>query len=128
MNLLKLIVTNSEWQVNFQWTGNRFLKGQMELFGKRARVDRSSIQDDPNVDIKSLGDDVKLQPPAKSYSSFRGLGLSDWICSSVSTMGYKKPTEIQISCIPAILSGRDVLACAETGSGEKFENHQLNSR
>mmetsp|Transcript_3747 Transcript_3747/g.6209 ORF Transcript_3747/g.6209 Transcript_3747/m.6209 type:complete len:102 (-) Transcript_3747:57-362(-) len=33
-------------------------------------------------------------------------------------MGFKSPTEIQKACIPAILHDRNVLACAETGSGK----------
>ncbi len=33
-------------------------------------------------------------------------------------MGFRKPTPIQQACIPAILSGRSVIGCAETGSGK----------
>jgi len=96
----------------------------MELYGKRVRKD-SSIADDsdqhlePHIQpVPSARDEVTT----KSYNSFHSLGLNDWICDSVSSMGYKKPTDIQKSCIPAILSGRDVLACAETGSGEDIYN------
>ena len=49
---------------------------------------------------------------------FKDLGLCDWICQSTLSMGFKKPTEIQAACIPAILSGRDVIGVAETGSGK----------
>eukprot|EP01039_Chlorochromonas_danica_P000483 gene483-522_t len=51
-------------------------------------------------------------------SSFAATGLCDWLCTSVRNMGYRRPTAIQTACIPAILQGRDVLACAETGSGK----------
>lgn len=50
--------------------------------------------------------------------SFHELSLCEWICSSTSSMGFKRPTSIQCACIPAILTGRDVLGCAETGSGK----------
>lgn len=33
-------------------------------------------------------------------------------------MGFKRPTPIQAACIPAILAKRDVMGCAETGSGK----------
>jgi len=33
-------------------------------------------------------------------------------------MGFRKPTLIQGACIPEILKGRDVVGCAETGSGK----------
>ncbi|XP_031557793.1 probable ATP-dependent RNA helicase DDX49 isoform X2 [Actinia tenebrosa] len=33
-------------------------------------------------------------------------------------MGIKKPTEIQINCVPPIIAGRDCIGCAKTGSGK----------
>lgn len=96
----------------------------MELFGKRARKD-CSVADDSDKQVTSHPHSVlsaRGEVPTSSYNnSFRSLGLNEWICDSVSSMGYKKPTDIQRSCIPAILSGRDVLACAETGSGEDIK-------
>ena len=61
--------------------------------------------------------DAKVKAPANLHT-FAELGLCDWLCQSTAYMGFKKPTEIQKACIPAILQGRDVLACAETGSGK----------
>lgn len=50
--------------------------------------------------------------------SFFSLGLSKSLLNSVDDAGYKKPTKIQVEAIPAILSGRDVMAAAETGTGK----------
>ena len=53
----------------------------------------------------------------KSHT-FNELGICNWLCQSTVSMGFKHPTEIQSACIPAILSGRSVIGCAETGSGK----------
>ncbi len=49
---------------------------------------------------------------------FSTLGLSEDIVKSLIVKGYTKPTEIQQELIPAILSGRDILASAQTGTGK----------
>ena len=50
--------------------------------------------------------------------SFSSLGISDFLLSALSTLGYQTPTPIQLKSIPAILEGKDLLATAETGSGK----------
>ena len=48
--------------------------------------------------------------------SFLSLGLSHEIIRAVTERGYIIPTPIQLESIPAILSGRDLLAGAQTGT------------
>ena len=50
--------------------------------------------------------------------SFSKLGLSKQIVIAVANEGYKTPTDIQAQAIPAILSGRDVISVAQTGTGK----------
>jgi len=50
--------------------------------------------------------------------SFSTLGLSDPILKAISDAGYRQPTDIQKEAIPIILSGQDVLAAAQTGTGK----------
>ncbi len=50
--------------------------------------------------------------------NFATLGLSDSLLRSVANSGYTIPTPIQIKAIPAILSGGDVMAAAQTGTGK----------
>ena len=50
--------------------------------------------------------------------SFANLGLSADLLDIVEHEGYKEPTPIQSAAIPSILSGRDVLAAAPTGTGK----------
>lgn len=50
--------------------------------------------------------------------TFIDLGLSDEVVTAVSSAGYTKPTPIQEKAIPYVLMGRDVLGCAQTGTGK----------
>jgi len=50
--------------------------------------------------------------------SFTTLGLSETILRAVTERGYTEPTPIQKQAIPAVLSGGDLLAGAQTGTGK----------
>jgi ATP-dependent RNA helicase RhlE len=50
--------------------------------------------------------------------SFSDLGLLPELLRAVADKGYDSPSAIQIQAIPAVLSGRDVLAGAQTGTGK----------
>ena len=50
--------------------------------------------------------------------SFSDLGLSDELLRAVSDAGYDTPTPIQEKAIPVVLMGRDILGCAQTGTGK----------
>ena len=51
-------------------------------------------------------------------NGFADLGLSPEIFRAVEDMGYRTPTPIQEQAIPSVLMGRDVLGCAQTGTGK----------
>ncbi len=50
--------------------------------------------------------------------SFEALGLSEALVRAVTELGYNTPTAIQQQAIPAVLSGGDLLAGAQTGTGK----------
>src|ERR1700750_1899352 len=50
--------------------------------------------------------------------SFESLGLSAPVLQAVTEKGYTTPTPIQEKAIPIVLMGRDVLGCAQTGTGK----------
>ena len=50
--------------------------------------------------------------------TFQNLGLSAPILNALKEQGYEKPSPIQEKAIPPALSGRDVLGCAQTGTGK----------
>ncbi|MFH1539616.1 MAG: DEAD/DEAH box helicase, partial [bacterium] len=49
---------------------------------------------------------------------FKELNLNAELLRAVKTEGYTKPTPIQEQAIPLVLKGRDVLGCAQTGTGK----------
>lgn len=49
---------------------------------------------------------------------FDEFGLDNKIIDAISYMNYEKATEIQELTIPVILEGKDLLACAQTGTGK----------
>ncbi|MDU2671755.1 MAG: DEAD/DEAH box helicase [Clostridium sp.] len=49
---------------------------------------------------------------------FKDLNIIEPILKSIEEAGYEKPTAIQEKSIPAILDGKDILGCAQTGTGK----------
>ena len=50
--------------------------------------------------------------------SFKSLNIIEPILKSIEEKGYENPTPIQEQAIPLILTGKDLLACAQTGTGK----------
>ncbi len=50
--------------------------------------------------------------------SFESLGLAEPILRAVRAEGYTVPTPIQLAAIPSVLAGRDLIGCAQTGTGK----------
>ncbi|MEE9209154.1 MAG: DEAD/DEAH box helicase, partial [Kiloniellales bacterium] len=50
--------------------------------------------------------------------TFTDLGLGPEVLKAVGEAGYVEPTPIQEKAIPYVLMGRDILGCAQTGTGK----------
>ncbi|KAM9129070.1 putative ATP-dependent RNA helicase DDX46 isoform 2-T2 [Pangshura tecta] len=61
---------------------------------------------------------VKGKGCPKPIKTWVQCGISMKILSSLKKHGYEKPTPIQAQAIPAIMSGRDLIGIAKTGSGK----------
>ena len=61
---------------------------------------------------------VPIASTMKDFMNFSQLGLAPAQVSACESLGYKIPTPIQRQAIPIVLSGRDVIGCAETGTGK----------
>ncbi|XP_021747199.1 DEAD-box ATP-dependent RNA helicase 22-like [Chenopodium quinoa] len=68
-----------------------------------------------NGGSNSSSDETFFANDAVSWAS---LGVSEKLSHSLSNAGFSKPSLIQAACIPSILSGKDTVVAAETGSGK----------
>ena len=55
---------------------------------------------------------------SKEKKSFGDFGLSSDLLKAVSSMGFEEPTPIQSKTIPVLLTGKDVIGQAQTGTGK----------
>jgi ATP-dependent RNA helicase RhlE len=51
-------------------------------------------------------------------TSFEDFNFHPAISESIDAMGFTKPTPVQVSTIPIILENKDLIACAQTGTGK----------
>jgi len=66
-----------------------------------------------SIEVKVNGENVP-----KRIDSFQEAGLRDLLIENINKSAYKVPTPIQKQAIPIILAKRDLMACAQTGSGK----------
>lgn len=66
-----------------------------------------------DIEIKVTGENCP-----RPINSFEQAGLRQILLDNVKRSGYQKPTPVQKHAIPIIMSGRDLMACAQTGSGK----------
>ena len=70
----------------------------------------------PLPDGSSSGSSATLVP--SNTPGFAELGLIEPLLRALSAEGYSVPTPIQLRAIPPLLQGRDLLGCAQTGTGK----------
>ncbi|XP_075980870.1 ATP-dependent RNA helicase vasa [Anticarsia gemmatalis] len=61
---------------------------------------------------------VSGENPPRAIDSFETANLRKYVLDNILRAGYKKPTPIQKHAIPIIMGGRDLMGCAQTGSGK----------
>ncbi len=78
------------------------------------------MSDSQNAEPEALAPqvDVEVEASHEDADGFAPLGLSEPILRALHDKGYLRPTPIQAQAIPAVLMGRDVLGCAQTGTGK----------
>ncbi|XP_068628361.1 putative ATP-dependent RNA helicase Pl10 isoform X2 [Battus philenor] len=84
---------------------------ELELFGTgNTGINFSKYEDIP---VEASGDRVP-----NFITSFEDVNLTEIMRSNIMMARYDKPTPVQKYAIPIVLGHRDVMACAQTGSGK----------
>ena len=73
-------------------------------------------------------DDIPVQvtgkDPVNPIKTFEEAGILEQCSANIKKAKFTKPTPIQKYAIPIALKGRDLMACAQTGSGKTVCRHQ----
>ena len=82
--------------------------------------DLKELADDDVIELRAQLDNIKVRgtdvpKPAVKWSH---CGLTNPLQDVISALNYEKPSSIQAQAIPAIMSGRDIIGVAKTGSGK----------
>jgi superfamily II DNA/RNA helicase len=90
-------------------------------FTEAVAADEAAPDAEPLLDAATPDDetaDEEEPEPEAPRTTFADLGLSDELLKAVTESGYIHPTPIQEQAIPIVLMGRDVMGCAQTGTGK----------
>ncbi|KAH7343781.1 P-loop containing nucleoside triphosphate hydrolase protein [Rhizoctonia solani] len=72
----------------------------------------------PNRVSKATRIQPTRQPAVPKDVNFASLGVKPSLVAALDAMSIRKPTPVQIGCLPSIISGRDCIGNAKTGSGK----------
>jgi ATP-dependent RNA helicase DDX54/DBP10 len=95
----------------------------LEAYEPTREIDAEDDEDmDENV-VEFEGDEEEGEKDKKSKKKkptggFSAMGLSQQVLKGIKKKGYRFPTPIQRKAIPIVLTGKDVVAMARTGSGK----------
>jgi ATP-dependent RNA helicase DDX3X len=106
-----------------QWKDGKHILGQpnpraeRELFGVAGDTSKqpTGINFDNYDDIPVEASGTDVPPPITSFTS---PPLDAHLLDNIQLASYKKPTPVQKYSIPIVTNGRDLMACAQTGSGK----------
>lgn len=100
-----------------------YAKMDLEPFRKNFYTEPAELADMTEAELADLRlelDGIKVSGTdvPKPVQKWSQCGLNVQSLEVISKLGYERPTAIQMQAIPAIMSGRDVIGVAKTGSGK----------
>lgn len=116
---------DNAWDANPNPSQNPTLTNQ-DPFDICEKFDELEVIDDDNNDGGGINfdayDDIPVEangsdipPPVKTFAE---IDLGERVNNNIKRCKYVKPTPIQRHAIPIAMAGRDLMACAQTGSGK----------
>ncbi|KAL3653191.1 hypothetical protein CASFOL_002872 [Castilleja foliolosa] len=116
--------SNNSWNAGFRSSGSHAYPVPEPVFPQwkpSDRVTRLKAEQVQEVRMR-LNVDATVPPDSQQapapIESFTDMSLHESIMKDIAFHGYTTPTSIQAQALPVALSGRDLLGCAETGSGK----------
>ena len=102
---------------NIDWNTQALTKFEKNFYVQDPRVTARS-----DKEIADFRNEQKMtitgQNVPRPISSFDEAGFPEYVLSEIRALGFPNPTAIQCQAWPMALSGRDLVAVAETGSGK----------
>ncbi|GAB7349671.1 hypothetical protein MBLNU459_g0344t1 [Dothideomycetes sp. NU459] len=106
-----------------QWRDGKHIPGpanprvERELFG----VANDPLKQQTGINFEKY-DDIPVEASGQGVpepvTTFTNPPLDDHLLQNIELAGYKVPTPVQKYSIPIVMGGRDLMACAQTGSGK----------
>ncbi|EME39162.1 hypothetical protein DOTSEDRAFT_179601 [Dothistroma septosporum NZE10] len=106
-----------------QWRDGKHVPGpanqrlERELFG----VVNDPTKQQTGINFEKY-DDIPVEASGQGVpepvTTFTNPPLDDHLIGNIELAGYKQPTPVQKYSIPIVMGGRDLMACAQTGSGK----------
>eukprot|EP00438_Fugacium_kawagutii_P003055 Skav229458 [mRNA] locus=scaffold397:351920:354997:+ [translate_table: standard] len=105
-----------DWSLRFG-SKRRETQSEEEVFGPAKTRSTSGIDFDKYdaIPVQVTGENCEDVKPIVRFSEAK---LVDSLFDNLRRCGYDRPTPVQKYSIPIVLSGRDLMACAQTGSGK----------
>jgi len=92
-----------------------FDESESGLFGGTRLTTGINFKKYRNIPCKVTGPGSEL---VKAIEKFAELNLGNQLQSNIARSGYEEPTPVQKWALPIICGGKDIMACAQTGSGK----------
>lgn len=108
--------------------GGRFVDGELIPGPRNERLEMElfGAADDPKFQLSGINfdnyDDIPVEATGKDVpegiTTFDDLKLAPLLLENIQRLRFTKPTPVQKYSVPIVVAGRDLMACAQTGSGK----------